>query len=597
MDNINQHEQTSTSHKLDLGEITEQLYADEQLTQDQYDNLLLKARFKNLEKTHPFKLISEQNLKSPAAAHQLISQELLSAWLADKVNLPYLRVDPLKIDVAKVTAVMSYTYAQRNKLLPVEVGQDYVVIATAEPYFTDWQLELAHVLRKEIRLVITSPSDIDRYLVEFYTVSSSVAGATGDATPGEITNLEQMLELGKAGNLDANDQHVVRIVDWLLQYAFDQRASDIHIEPRRDIGKVRFRIDGMLHEVYQLPATVMAAVISRIKILGRMDLAEKRRPLDGRLKTKSPDGTEIELRLSTMPTAFGEKLVMRIFDPDVLVKNFIDLGFNDTEAEQWREMINKPHGIILVTGPTGSGKTTTLYSTLKYLAKPELNICTIEDPIEMVVPDFNQMQVQRNIDLGFSDGVRALLRQDPDIIMVGEIRDLETAEMAVQAALTGHLVISTLHTNDAVSAITRLLDIGIPHYMISATVLGVVAQRLVRTLCPHCKQLEEPDIELWNSLSRPWKAKKVPDKIMGPVGCLECRQTGYTGRSGIYEILAMTSGIKHLIHSEECDTAAVRRQAQQEGTKPLRVSGIKKVAQGLTTLDEIFRVAPPYGGE
>ncbi len=584
------------SHKLELAELARQLHGEGLISQEQLDNLLLKARFRDLGQLHPLVVIADQNLKSASAPHQLLSQDFLVEWLAGKVGMPYRRIDPLKVDVASVTAVMSYAYAERNKVLPLEVGAGYVVIATAEPFHREWVDELAHILRKEIRLELASPADISRYLVEFYTVSRSVVGAGGEQgrqAPGEITNLEQMLELGKAGSLDANDQHVVNIVDWLLQYAFDQRASDIHIEPRREKGNIRFRIDGMLHLVYQLPAAVMAAVISRLKILGRMDLAEKRRPLDGRLKTRAPEGNEVELRLSTMPTAFGEKLVMRIFDPDVLVKNFSELGFNSTEEAQWRQMIQQPNGIILVTGPTGSGKTTTLYSTLKHLARPELNICTIEDPIEMVVPEFNQMQVQANIDLGFADGVKALLRQDPDIIMVGEIRDRDTAEMAIQAALTGHLVISTLHTNDAVSAITRLIDIGVPPYMISATVLGVVAQRLVRVLCPHCKEPVAVDEEMWANLSRPWKAT-MPERVMASVGCLECRQTGYAGRVGIYEMLAMSGKLKKLVNGGAIDLAALRRQAQKEGMRPLRISGIQKVAQGVTSLEEVFRVAPPY---
>jgi general secretion pathway protein E len=587
-----------TSHKLELSELTDMLMEDGLISKDQYDNLQLKARFRNLGQLHPLLVIADQNLKAARAPHRLLNQEFLTEWLAKKIDMTYYRVDPLKIDVATVTAVISQSYAERNKLLPVENSATYVVIATAEPWLTDWMDELSRVLRKEIRLVLANPAEIGRYIAEFYSVSRSVTGAADLRTtpPGDITNLEQMLELGKKGNLDANDQHVVNIVDWLLQYAFDQRASDIHIEPRRDKGNIRFRIDGMLHLVYQLPAPITAAVTSRLKILGRMDLAEKRRPLDGRLKTRSPTGEEVELRLSTLPTAFGEKMVMRIFDPDVLVKNFADLGFNKSEEAQWQQMIKQPNGIILVTGPTGSGKTTTLYSTLKYLARPELNICTIEDPIEMVVPEFNQMQVQHNIDLDFASGVRALLRQDPDIIMVGEIRDLETAEMAIQAAQTGHLVISTLHTNDAVSAITRLLDIGVPRYMISSSLLGVVAQRLVRTLCPHCKQPVTTDMELWNTLSRPWKTTP-PEQVMGPVGCPECRNTGYMGRSGIYEMLLMSGPIKRLVHTTEGDVAAIRQQAFKEGMRALRVNGVQKVANGLTSLAEVARVAPMYDEE
>ena len=416
------------------------------------------------------------------------------------------------------------------------------VIATAEPYVREWEPEIARMSRRAIRRVFANPLDIERYQVEFYNLAKSVKGAnkknTGD--PG-LSNFEQLVELGKIGDkLDANDAHVVRIVDWLCEYAFEQRASDIHVEPRREQGIVRFRIDGVLHQVYQIPPGVLAAMTSRLKILARMDVVEKRRPQDGRMKTRTAEGRDIELRLSTLPTACGEELVMRIFDPEVLVRDFKELGFSEDDHKRWVEMTDRPNGIVLVTGPTGSGKTTTLYSTLKTLATPEVNVCTIEDPIEMVEPAFNQMQVQHQIDLGFAEGVRALMRQDPDIIMVGEIRDLETAEMAVQSALTGHLVLSTLHTNDAPSAVTRLLELGIPAYLLNATLNGIMAQRLVRTLCPQCKQKIEPhrseDEAAWEALVAPWKSNR-PGKIYKPVGCLECRMTGYQGRIGIYETL------------------------------------------------------------
>ena len=338
----------------------------------------------------------------------------------------------------------------------------------------------------------------------------------------------------------------------------------------------------------------MAAVTSRIKILGRMDVAEKRRPQDGRLKTKSSDSGEVELRLSTLPTAFGEKMVMRIFDPEVLVRSAAQMGLADDDYEKWQQMVNQPNGIVLVTGPTGSGKTTTLYSTLKQLATREVNVCTIEDPIEMVEPAFNQMQVMDNIDLGFADGVRALLRQDPDIIMIGEIRDLETANMAIQAALTGHLVISTLHTNDAPSAVVRLMDLGVAPYLISATLLGVMAQRLVRTLCPHCKRDAPIDPDAWEALISPFKGKP-PEKIKIPTGCLECRKTGYLGRVGVYEIMLLSQELKDMI-SQSAELNQIRRQALKEGMRTLRLSGAHKVAAGLTTPEEVLRVAPTVSG-
>jgi general secretion pathway protein E len=384
---------------------------------------------------------------------------------------------------------------------------------------------------------------------------------------------------------------VVHIVDWLLQYAFEQRASDIHLEPRRETGLIRFRIDGRMLKVFELPSPVMTAVTARIKILARMDVAEKRRPQDGRIKTRSASGREVELRISNMPTAFGEKVVMRIFDPDLVVKDFAQLGFSPSEGLHWRSMVERPHGIVLVTGPTGSGKTTTLYSTLKHLATPELNVCTVEDPIEMVSPEFNQMQVHAAIDLDFAAGVRTLLRQDPDIIMVGEIRDLETAQMAVQASLTGHLVLSTLHTNDAPSAVTRLLDLGVPHYLIQSTLTGVVAQRLVRTLCPHCKQEAKQDPQAWNVLTHGWSIP-LPDKVFQPVGCLECRNTGFLGRTGIYEMMKLSPRLRGLI-SAELDLSNFGQAALSEGMRPLRISAADQVAAGLTTVQEILTVLPP----
>jgi general secretion pathway protein E len=377
----------------------------------------------------------------------------------------------------------------------------------------------------------------------------------------------------------------------LLQYAFEQRASDIHLEPRRETSPIRFRIDGVMHKVFELPTPVMTAVTARVKILGRMDLAEKRRPQDGRIKTRSTGGREVELRLSTMPTAFGEKVVMRVFDPDIVVKEFRQLGFSMDEELLWRSMVERPHGIVLVTGPTGSGKTTTLYSTLKHLATPDINVCTVEDPIEMVSPEFNQMQVQTSIDLDFATGVRTLMRQDPDIIMVGEIRDLETAQMAIQASLTGHLVLSTLHTNDAPSALPRLLDLGAPHYLIQSTLTGVVAQRLVRTLCPHCKAEGKLDLHAWDALVHRWNIPP-PAHVYAPTGCLECRNTGFLGRTGIYEMMRVSAPIRRMIQPE-IDLGRLTETALVEGMRPLRVSAAAQVARGITTISEVIGVLPP----
>jgi len=585
-------------HRLTLVEVIDALVADGWVDAALADPFKQERRYFKGD-VHPLVLIAEQKWKSAQPPHRVLDLDSLAQWLAKWSGLDYFHIDPLKINFSAVTEVMSNAYATRFRILPVEVRPHEVVIATAEPWQRSWETELKPILRKDIRLVIANPDDISRYQVEFYNLAKSVKGALnrGDVSAG-VSSFEQLVELGKnKANLDANDQHVVLIVDWLWQYAFEQRASDIHIEPRRDMGVVRFRIDGVLHQVYQIPRAVLAAMTSRIKILGRMDVVEKRRPQDGRIKTRTPDGQEVELRLSTLPTAFGEKLVMRVFDPEVLVRDFADLGFSPEDAGHWAKMTGSPNGIILVTGPTGSGKTTTLYSTLKHLATPEVNVCTLEDPIEMVEPAFNQVQVQADIGMGFAEGIRSLMRQDPDIIMVGEIRDLETADMAIQAALTGHLVLSTLHTNDAPSAITRLLDLGVPSYLLQATLLGVMAQRLVRTLCPHCKRaggLRTEDEDLWKALVAPWTAKK-PATLHHPVGCLECRMTGYQGRVGLYEIFLMSPEIKKLL-TPDVDLARLREQAMREGMKPLRISGAMKVAAGQTTIDEVLRASPPAQG-
>ena len=418
--------------------------------------------------------------------------------------------------------------------------------------------------------------------------------ARGAATG--ILPCAHVLDEVRSGKLDANDSHIIHICDWLFTYAFQQRASDIHLEPRREVSNVRFRIDGALHQVYQIPTPVMAAMTSRIKVMGRMDVVEKRRPQDGRLKTVSPDGSEVELRLSTMPTAFGEKFVMRIFDPETLIKDYKDLGFGEEDERKWKHMVSQPHGIVLVTGPTGSGKTTTLYSTLKSLATPEVNVCSVEDPIEMVEPSFNQMQVQAGLGVNFAAGIRTLMRQDPDIIMVGEIRDLETAEMAVQAALTGHLVLSTLHTNDAPAAISRLIDLGVPGYLIQSTLLGVMAQRLIRTICPHCREQVDLDDATWENLVAPWKAPNPKGMTARGKGCLECRMTGYMGRMGIYETMVLSPEVKRFI-TDTTDLESFREAAYKDGLKPLRINGAMKVAAGLTTVDEILKIAPPPGGD
>ena len=520
--------------------------------------------------------------------------ETLTQWLAVRAGLTYLRIDPLKVDVGKVADAMSAAYAEHHKILAVQVTPHEVVVATAEPFLTDWVAEVERQSRRSVRRVLANPTDITRYTAEFFALAKSVRAAA-KAGNNASASFEQLVELGKTSKqLDANDQSVVQVVDWLWQYAFDQRASDIHLEPRREQGVIRFRIDGVLHPVYQMPMGVLTAMTARIKLLGRMDVVEKRRPQDGRIKTRNPGGDEVEMRISTLPTAFGEKMVMRIFDPDTTVKDLSALGFSAHDAQRWEALVKRPNGIILVTGPTGSGKTTTLYSTLKRVATEEVNVSTVEDPIEMIEPSYNQTQVQPQLDFGFPEGLRALMRQDPDIIMVGEIRDQATAEMAVQAALTGHLVFSTLHTNDAPSAVTRLMELGVPSYLINATLLGVLAQRLVRTLCPQCK-LPDPTAtrEALAEAVKPWQLNGSY-KPFKAVGCVDCRMTGFMGRMGLYELLVVGEAFREKINREP-DAGALKRQATADGMRPLRLAGALRVAEGLTVLEEVLSSTPALG--
>jgi len=578
--------------EMDTSWCLEQLQKDERITER--NKLLIQTTHRQREqlKWHPLQWIANFDLVDQSHPQSTLTLNRLCQWIAEKANIPFYIIDPLKADVQALTNVMSQEFAVRNKILAVEIQADKVFIATDQPYKTEWVANLEHsLLPKKIQRVLLSPDQLQRYLVEYYQVSRAVnSSQKAGAYDRDHKGVEALLQLGDTQNPDANDQHIVKLVDWVLQFAFEQGASDIHLEPRKDAGKVRFRIDGVLHTIYKMPANTLTAVISRIKILGRMNVAEKRKPQDGRLKTRTPKGQETELRLSTLPTAFGEKMVMRIFDPEVLVRSFQQLGFEGDLLSDWQALTSHSHGIILVTGPTGSGKTTTLYSSLKQLATEQVNVCTIEDPIEMLEPSFNQMQVNQGIDLGFADGVRALMRQDPDIIMVGEIRDHDTANMAIQAALTGHLVLSTLHTNDAPSSLTRLHDLGIQPFLTAATILGVLAQRLVRKLCPHCKQETFINEQEWKYLTFDYEIE-MPNFVFHAVGCEACRHTGYKGRIGIYEFMPLSLESKQLIGAN-ANLNQLRHQAKKEGIEPLRIAGARKVLAGMTTLEEVLRVVP-----
>lgn len=588
-------------NQLDLSQILQHLVK-EGIIHEENLRLRQKLNQHNLEGStkqakislHPFVYIVERNWKNQKTGTP-ITMDTLMQWLSKKSGNPLYKLDPLQIDVNAITRVMTYSYARNFNILAVEVSPTLITIATSDPWHTSWVNEIARINQKKIKLVLLDPLQITRYINEFYHVANSVISAGLDKSRQhniKPQNFEQLLELGNKGELDSNDHHVISIVDWLLKYAFSQRASDIHFEPRRDQGYIRFRIDGKLQQVYNIPAMVMMAVSSRIKILARMNVAEKRLPQDGRIKTRDNDNNEVELRLSTMPTAFGEKLVIRIFDPKLLQLDFHQLGFSVTHNHLWQQLIQHQHGLVLVTGPTGSGKTSTLYASLKQLAKPEVNVCTIEDPIEMIEPVFNQMQVQEQIDLSFSNGIKTLLRQDPDIIMIGEIRDVDTAQMAIQAALTGHLVLSSLHTNDTASAVIRLIDLGIPAYLVENSLLGVMAQRLVRVLCPHCKQAVSISRQQWQAFCGE-HLLPVPEKIYQPGACEQCRFTGYSGRIGVFEIMNCSSEIKTLIH-HNANPRQIRQQAIDEGMQSLRCSAIGKVSEGITSMEEALKVIADY---
>ncbi|WP_095985881.1 GspE/PulE family protein [Cystobacter fuscus] len=524
----------------------------------------------------------------------VLDEDRVTEITARAAGIPYKKVDPLKLDMALATRTVSRPFAQKNVLLPLERGQDgRLVVAVANPF--DQELfESIHVLTgMPIDPVLASKGDILRAIADIYGFKRTLAKAADDfsANPGnspQVSNFEQLVTLSGRQELDAADQPVVQAVDYLLRYAFDNRASDIHIEPKRTTSLVRLRIDGVLHPVYTLPAGVHPPIVSRVKMLSRMDISEKRKPQDGRIKTEK-DGREVELRVSCLPTAFGEKVVIRVFDPETLVQDIAQLGFDQQEKSVFESWIGQPHGIILVTGPTGSGKTTTLYSALKAVAGPDVNVTTIEDPIEMVWDGFNQVQVQPKVGLDFANALRSILRQDPDVIMVGEIRDEETAENAVQAALTGHLVLSTLHTNDAIGSVARLKDLGVPPFLLAQSLIGMMAQRLLRRVCPHCAQQTSLTQDELAMLGTPIPLLPNGVRIVKGVGCVRCRGTGYWGRTGAFEIVNMNNELREFI-SRGANPTQILDAARRAGTRTLREAAVRKLAMGLTSFDEVVRM-------
>ncbi len=541
------------------------------------------------EEPSPFKVIREMNLTDASGNATRIDDFLLARLIAEDAHLPFFKIDPLRLDVEMIESKISRPFARKHRMVPVAVRDGKLVVSVVNPYDHGAIDSYRPMAKQEIELVVSAESDVMGVINEQYGFRASVTKAGRDLAKGAIDlgNLEQYIKLKSGAEIETSDQHIINAVDFLLQHAYDSRASDIHIEPKREHANIRFRIDGVLHEIQRVPKLVNLAITSRLKTMCRMDIAEKRRPQDGRIKTER-EGKEIELRVSTLPTAFGEKVVMRIFDPDVMLRELGGLGFYEDELKLFADWIKRPHGIILVTGPTGSGKTVTLYTALKSLASPEINITTIEDPIEMVYDDFNQTAVQNKIGITFASALRTILRQDPDIIMVGEIRDQETAQNAVQAALTGHLVFSTLHTNDSATSITRLVDLGIEPFLISSTLIGTMAQRLVRKICQDCKTnrpLTLEEASMLNLQAPPGKRIIVKEGE----GCIRCRNTGYFGRTGIFEILPIDNAIRDLIDRGE-DFLKIKEMAIKRGMRTLRQSALRKLAEGVTSFEEVVRV-------
>ena len=561
---------------------------------------LLKERVRGLDARRasrhdvgPSEVLASMEFISPHG-HPL-SEDVIMQRVAQAARLPFEKPDPLKINAELITSTMQRAFARHHTCVPLRREDGKIVIAVNNPFDVRLMEQLEVLTRQSLKIVISARADIQRLITEVYGFRSSVTAAEQLHEAGlNLGNLEQLTALSNVEQLEADDRPIVNAVEYLLHYAFTERASDIHIEPKRERTLIRLRIDGVLHHIYTLPRAIHAPFISRLKGLARMDIAEKRRPQDGRIKT-TKEGREVELRVSSLPVAFGEKIVIRVFDPQILIQSLEGIGFPHDELSRWREFIARPHGLILVTGPTGSGKTTTLYSTLKELAGPDVNITTVEDPVEMVCEEFNQVLVQRRIDVTFAHALRTILRQDPDIVMIGEIRDEETATMATQAALTGHLVFSTLHTNDTASAVTRMLDLGVEPFLLSSTLVGVMAQRLLRTICSHCIAQTTLKPEQIDLLDLPAQARRSSQAL--PIfygqGCLHCRGTGYIGRTGAFEMLEVDVTIRRLI-AKSASAPEIYKAARANQMRSLKESAIYQMAQKRTTFEEVMRVLSDY---
>jgi general secretion pathway protein E len=577
-------------HGLLLPEEAKEIHAREQIARARVLKAVGDARETARYDVSPVEIVASFNL-AMGGGRGTLDQDRVTEAASKAAGMPYRKIDPLKLDMNLATRSVSRPYARRHVILPLEKLPDgTLVVAVANPFDQELFANLCNLTGTRIQPVLAAKQDILRSVANIWGFKSTLARAADDFQPaaGQVHNFEQLVRLSGTQELEASDTPIIQAVDYLLRYAFENRASDIHIEARRNDTLVRLRIDGVLHPVYALPLGLHPPIVSRVKTLSRLDISEKRKPQDGRIKTER-EGREVELRVSTLPTAFGEKVVLRIFDPEMLVQDISELGFEPDEKVLFESWIDRPHGLILVTGPTGSGKTTTLYSALRALAGPDVNVTTIEDPIEMVWEAFNQVQVQPKLDLGFAAALRHILRQDPDIIMVGEIRDPETAENAIQAALTGHLVLSTLHTNDAVGAVSRMRDLGVPPFLIGSSLLGVMAQRLVRQVCSHCAQETTLTPDQVAVLGTPLPLLPSGVRLVHGAGCVRCRATGHYGRTAVFEMIGATPEITALV-ARGAENPEIQAAARKRGMRTLRESAVRKMAQGVTSYEEVIRI-------
>jgi len=548
---------------------------------------------------HPVTMIdvvASMGFSSDKTVSSILDEEEIVRLVADQMGFEFKRIDPLKLDLELVTKTIPHLFALKHLVVPINKREGRLEVVMHNPADTEVIEDIKRVVGMEIRPFMGTRQDILKTVREFFGFKISITEAENQfSRPSfDLSNLEQYTNLASLNELHTNEAHIKNAVDYLFRYALDQRASDIHIEPRREKMLIRMRIDGILHIIYTLPRALHAAMTSRIKTLSRLDIAEKRRPQDGRIKL-SHEKIDVEIRVSTIPVAFGEKTVLRILDPAVIFQNIEKLGFSKRDLKRYNELIQKPHGIILVTGPTGSGKSTTLYSTLGRIDSSEMNITTIEDPIEMVHDSFNQIAVQPVIGITFASIIRNILRQDPDIIMIGEMRDTETAENGVQASLTGHLVFSTLHTNDAPSSVARLINLGIKSYLIAESVLGILAQRLVRKICPYCIEDDIVDQSFLESMGVRIEKKLLTESgtvvLKKGKGCPKCRGTGYLGRIGIFEVMPFDHEIRsHIGSSRDSNTLVLRKLAIKKGMKTLRQDAVRKMLKGITTYQEVARI-------